>query len=76
MAVLYHLALSNASDVLVTATLKFGSTTKFVFNLPADGGTVLMNFYGTEISTGMNEAVTVTLSAAKTVDVTVCYILN
>ena len=72
--ILYHLALSNADTDMATATVKFGTTTMFVFNLSANGGTALLNFCATELVTAFNEAVTVTLSEAGTLDVTVTYI--
>ena len=72
--VLYHLLLSNDDTDLSTVTLKFGTNTALVIHLPANGGTALLNFLGTEIASAVNEAVTVTLSAAGGLDVTVCYI--
>lgn len=72
--VLYHISLSNSESSLATATLKFGTTTRFKWHIPADGGNILCNFYGTELCTDFNESISVTLSANGGVDVTVCYI--
>lgn len=72
--VIYHITLSNGDSDLATVTVKFGSSTVFVFYVPADGGNVLCNFYGTELSTDFNEAFTVTLGASGVLSVTVCYI--
>ena len=74
--IIYHLALSNADTDMATATVKFGTTIKYVFNLAANGGTALLNLYHTEISTSFNEAVSVTLSETGTLDVTIDYIQN
>lgn len=72
--VLYHIALSSDHDDLSTVTVKLGTTTVFVFHLPANGGAALLNLLGTEPSSEVNEAVTVTLSENGGLDVTLCYI--
>lgn len=74
--VLYHLAISNAGDEMVTITIKFGSKTIFVFNLPADGGGYLLNFLGCEIAGGLNTVLTAQLGSSKVVDVSTSYILK
>ena len=71
---LYHLTFSSDDASLSTVTLKFGTNTVFVFHMPGDGGTMLLNLLGTELATAVNESVSVTLSASGGLDVTLCYI--